>query len=90
MCIFGMDGSSDDDKKNSKSDASAIETVIKGLEEAMGTLAQTRYERYKWKVKATLGAISGGHTAPWHLTLGNPKVPWFSMGNLVLDDLTIS
>lgn len=89
--IFGMDGNSNEGNNNTNAttNASAITGVIKSLEKGLGKLAETRYERYKWKVTATLGAISGGHTAPWHLTLGNPKAPWFSMGNLVLEDFTI-
>lgn len=66
-----------------------ISTVLKGLDSAIGTMMQVRHARYEWRIKGLIGALSGEPTAPWHITLGNPKSPWFSMGNLVLESLTI-
>lgn len=70
-------------------DDNPVFRIMNKLGEAMGTLLKARYLRYEWKITGVLGAISGTHTAPWHITLGNPKKPWFSMGNLVLENMSI-
>lgn len=68
---------------------STAANFITKVDKAIGSFAKSRYNRYKWKIHGILGAMSGKHTAPWHLTLGNPMAPWFSMGNLVLNDISI-
>lgn len=53
-------------------------------------LLKQRYTRYKWKMVGVVGALSGNYTAPWHITIGNPKFPWFTCGNLVVKDVTLN
>lgn len=48
-------------------------------------LVRARYQRYRWKLIGAVGAMSGIPTAPWHVTLGNPKNPWFVCGNMYID-----
>lgn len=42
------------------------------------------YSSYETKLKAALAASSGEPNGVWHLTIGNPKKPLVSIGNLVL------
>ena len=62
--------------------ANGIETVVSGI-------LRDRFSRYKWQMRGAIGALSGMHTAPWHLTIGNPKAPWFTMGNLVVSSVNL-
>ena len=73
-------------------DASKTSTVdaILGDAKALGSmLLKTRYSRYKWKLQGAIASLSGMYTAPWHITIGNPKFPWFCCGNLVVEDVTL-
>lgn len=54
-----------------------------------GKIIKNRFSRYKWQLRGAIGALSGQHTAPWHITIGNPKFPWFTCGNLVVDSVNL-
>lgn len=58
--------------------------VSNGIEKVVSGILRDRFSRYKWQMRGAIGALSGMHTAPWHLTIGNPKAPWFTIGNLVV------
>ena len=64
--------------------------VISTLDSAGSILLKNRYSRYKWRMQGVLGALTGMATAPWHVTLGNPKFPWFTMGNLYIESATMN
>lgn len=49
-------------------------------------LIKSRYQRYRWKLIGAVGAMSGIPTAPWHVSIGNPKNPWFVCGNMYIDN----
>lgn len=89
---LGMAGGNSKDKEAKNydiTDFSGTKKIIEAIKSGFGAIARARGARYKWKIIASLGTLSGKHTAPWHISLGNPKSPWFSMGNLVLEDMTI-
>lgn len=44
---------------------------------------------YYWKLYGAAASMTGLHTAPWHLTLGNPKSPYFSIGNLICSNVQL-
>ena len=54
------------------------------------SILKRRYKRYKWQLTGLLGTMGGSATAPWHITIGNPKSPWFSVGNLVIDKVELT
>ena len=55
-----------------------------------GSILKKRYNRYKWQLTGLLGTMAGSATAPWHITIGNPKSPWFSIGNLVIKKVELT
>lgn len=67
----------------------AIQAVLGQLDQFGSALLKQRYTRYKWQLRGAVAALSGMYTAPWHITIGNPKFPWFSCGNLVVDSVTM-
>lgn len=52
-------------------------------------IIKNRFSRYKWQLRGAVGALTGQHTAPWHITIGNPKCPWFTIGNLVISSVNL-
>jgi len=46
--------------------------------------------KYKWPLKGGLGVMTGENTTPWHLTLGNPKSPFISLGNVVVEKVNVN
>ena len=63
---------------------------IKGtITNLVGDALKNRYQRYRWQLIGVVGALTGAETAPWHVTLGNPKSPWFMCGNMVLESAEI-
>jgi len=67
----------------------AIDAVLGDLKSVGSALLKQRYTRYKWQLRGAVGALSGMYTAPWHITIGNPKFPWFSCGNLVVENVEL-
>jgi hypothetical protein len=65
--------------------AKAADTIQNEIQKAL----RDRFTRYKWQMRGAIGALSGMHTAPWHLTIGNPKCPWFTIGNIVVDSVDL-
>jgi hypothetical protein len=67
----------------------AIQAVLGDLKSIGSALLKQRYTRYKWQLRGAVSALSGMYTAPWHITIGNPKFPWFSCGNLVVENVEL-
>lgn len=66
-----------------------LEKVVKGAIDLVGDVLKNRYQRYKWKLIGAISALTGQETGPWHITMGNPKNPWFMCGNLILKSSSI-
>ena len=43
------------------------------------------YRKYEWKIRGSIYAMTGAPSTPWHITMGNPKNPYFICGNLVCE-----
>lgn len=59
------------------------------LGELASQILRNRFSRYKWQMRGAIGALSGMHTAPWHISIGNPKCPWFTCGNLIVKSVNL-
>jgi hypothetical protein len=46
--------------------------------------------KYKVKIMGIVNALTGTPSTPWHVTIGNPKRPIFSSGDMVVTDVTIT
>ncbi len=67
-----------------------IEAGFAALSDLGSSILKQRYSRYKWKLIGAVSAMNGNHTTPWHISLGNPKFPWFVCGNMVVEDIDVS
>lgn len=59
----------------------AISNKIKeGLQRSVGTVIS----KYKVKIIGVINSLTGSPSGPWHVTIGNPKRPIFSSGDLYM------
>ena len=78
------------DKAKGKEAISAVASATADLLTDVGVaIIKNRFSRYKWKLIGAVSAMTGSHTAPWHISIGNPKFPWFVCGNLVAESTEI-
>lgn len=66
-----------------------IESNISELKDYVGNFIKTSLSKYKWRLRGASAAMSGFHTAHWHVTMGNPLCPWFSCGNMYIDTMQL-
>jgi len=63
-----------------------------GLDKAFETaskLLTSILRKYRWGLRGSIGLMSGLHTTPWHLTVGNPYNPILSIGNMLVNDISV-
>lgn len=46
--------------------------------------------KYKVRILGILSSLTGAPSAPWHVTIGNPKRPIFSSGDMLVEDVKIT
>ena len=66
-----------------------IGAIRKIATEAASKLANTSIARYRIEFSKIIPALTGSASAPWHITIGNPKKPFFSAGDMVVDNVNI-
>lgn len=78
-------------KETAKKDgvSGVLNKVVDGAVSLVVDIFKNRYQRYKWKLIGAVSALTGQETGPWHITMGNPKNPWFMCGNLILKSASI-
>ncbi|MCK9446564.1 hypothetical protein M0Q50_06835 [bacterium] len=52
--------------------------------DVMSTILASTVRKWRWPLQGSIGASTGVNTAPWHLTIGNPNSPFFSIGNMIV------
>lgn len=73
----------DDKNKNNVVNKSTLDDLIQNT---LGAVIG----KYKVALMGVLNALTGAHSTPWHVTIGNPKRPIFSSGDLYTDDVKMS
>jgi len=63
--------------------------IVDDILNGVNSIIRNRFSRYKWKLRGAIGAMTGQHTAPWHITIGNPKHPWLTVGNLIVKTVNL-
>lgn len=51
--------------------------------------ANTIISKYRVRLGGIMSALSGEASTPWHVTIGNPKKPIFSSGDMLVDEVTV-
>ncbi len=70
----------------SKSASEVADAIIKGFTESA---VETIISKYKIRIGGIMSALSGEPSTPWHVTIGNPKKPVFSSGDMLVDEVTV-
>lgn len=85
-------------KNSDGSEKNVVEKVVSGAIEAgkqvvddllsivsptIDNMIHDLFRKYQWKIRGSIYAMTGAPSAPWHITMGNPKNPFFICGNLV-------
>lgn len=47
-------------------------------------------KKYKIRLIGVANALTGTTSTPWHITIGNPKRPMFSSGDMYVDDIKLT
>ena len=73
--------------------ASKASTGLKGTGDALSSLGSAALapilSKYKVKLSGILSALTGEPSTPWHVTIGNPKKPIFSSGDMLVHKVNI-
>lgn len=77
-----------DDKEN-EIDAK-LTTVKEILQKISFNVISGLVGKYKVRIIGIVNALTGSPSTPWHVTVGNPKRPIFSSGDMVVTDVTIT
>lgn len=65
--------------------------VFDELVRAAKTIGTGIVSKYRVKLNAVIAALDGSPSAPWHVTIGNPKKPIFCSGDMYIsEDVTLS
>lgn len=59
-------------------------------EKLLGTLGESIIAKYKVRIASVISAWTGAASAPWHVTIGNPKKPFFSSGDMYCDKVKLN
>ena len=77
-------------KKEVSKISTAGSTGFGGLaSDAVKTIMSSTIAKWKWSLIGAIAGDTGLNSTPWHLTLGNPYSPFFSMGNILVKNVEI-
>ena len=57
---------------------------------AIALTISSTVSKYKIKILGILNALTGLPSTPWHITIGNPKKPLFTSGDMVMDNVKLT
>lgn len=80
----------EDVKKDKQAKEDTLKQNVSKIQSTLNNYVKTALSKYKWRLRGASGAMTGAHTAHWHVTMGNPLSPWFSCGNLYVDSMEVS
>ena len=98
----GSSATSNSDEKNSQSDfkKEANDLKVKDNKDQINALTllkqsilktvQGLVSKYKLRIMGVVNSLTGTPSAPWHVTIGNPKRPIFSSGDMVVEGVQLT
>ena len=69
--------------------AAATNTLNRLLDEAL-KLVTGLVKKYEVRILGVVNALTGDPSGPWHVTIGNPKRPIFTSGDMICKEVSIS
>lgn len=87
----GGDGFIDAGSQESSGPSQAqVSSFITGLLEEVAKLVTGIVRKYEVRIKGVVDALTGAPSGPWHVTIGNPKRPLFSSGDMITQDVSVT
>jgi hypothetical protein len=65
-------------------------TIFKAVEAAFSATVGHVVSKYKLRLMGIANALTGSPSTPWHITIGNPKRPMFSSGDMYTKEVTLT
>lgn len=59
-----------------------LDTITKGISSIIN--------KYKVKIIGVINSLTGTPSGPWHITIGNPKHPIFSSGDMIVENVKMT
>lgn len=78
----GTSTSESDEDEDTSGDTSFIDNLLNSIGEGL-------LSKYKVRIGSIVAAWTGEASAPWHVTIGNPKKPFFSSGDMICRKVSI-
>jgi hypothetical protein len=72
-----------EDEKTETPSVGAIEKLLKNTIGAV-------IDKYKIAILGVISALTGSPSTPWHITIGNPKRPFFCSGDMYADNFALT
>ena len=60
--------------------------LIKSSIDKIGTIV---IAKYRIQINSVINSMTGRPSTPWHITIGNPKKPVFSSGDMYIDNVSV-
>ena len=95
-------GTSNSDEKNNQADfkKEAEDLKVKDNKDQINALnilkqsilktVQGLVSKYKLRIMGVVNSLTGTPSAPWHVTIGNPKRPIFSSGDMIVEEVQLT
>lgn len=75
------------DAANSEEPVTNITNAL--VDTFLNNAANTIISKYRVRLGGIISALSGEASTPWHVTIGNPKKPVFSSGDMYIDNVDV-
>jgi len=66
-----------------------IASLITGAAKFVGRSISAIIGKFKVRLNGIIHALTGSPSTPWHITIGNPKRPFFSSGDMLLKTVSV-
>lgn len=86
------DENEDSDSKQQSKKTSTQLAIIQGIysSKILKSILASTVAKYVWPLRGSIAMLTGEAATPWHLTIGNPYSPFFSMNNVYVNDVKVS
>ena len=67
-----------------------VDGATKRVLKIIQTISESSLARYRIEFNKLIPAMTGAASAPWHVTIGNPKNPFFSSGDMIVENSKVT
>lgn len=67
-----------------------LSSAFGNVKKIITTIVTGLVNKYKLRIISVINSLTGTPSAPWHVTIGNPRRPIFSSGDMLVEDVTIT